>query len=105
MATELRFKRIRKGWVDRYRAYEVVVNGEVRAKIKRGEEVSVNVDPGHVEIHLRIDWCKSRLVELDLAPGNAAQVDCRPRTMLTAFYGVTLGRNSYIQLDVKTGHL
>lgn len=94
-------KRVSKSWVDRYRAYEIVVNGEVRAQIRRGEQVTVEVDPGQVDAHLRIDWCKSRPVKLNLALGQVALITCRPRSLFTALYGVTVGRNDYIQLDVE----
>lgn len=101
MTTRVLLKRVSNGWVDRYRAYEVIVNGEPRADLKRGEQISLEVDPGHVQIQLRIDWCKSRPIEMDLSLGQEAQITCRPRTILTVFYGVTFGRDNYMQLEVE----
>jgi hypothetical protein len=92
-------ERAQGGWVDRYRAYEVVVNGESRAELRRGEKQAIKVDSEEIEIFLRIDWCRSRTVRLSLAEGTEARLFCRPRRLLTAFYGITFARDDYVRLE------
>lgn len=88
-----------KGYRDRYRSYEVIVNGSKRAVLWRGDSEKIEIDPGAVEVYVKIDWCKSRTLVLSLEPGSEARLRCRPRSALTALYGITFGRNSYIRLE------
>lgn len=99
MSGKLTIERAATGWVDRYRSYEIIVNGEKLADIWRGESRDIAVDPGRVEVFLRIAWCRSRKVELSVSPGTEACLFCRPRSVLTAFYGITFGRDNYIHLE------
>jgi hypothetical protein len=101
MTAFLYLERASNRWVDSLRAYEVIVNGEKRDEIREGEKKTIEVDPGRVEIFLKINWCKSRSVTLDLASDSQAQFYCRPRNPLTALYGVTFGRNNYMRLEVQ----
>jgi hypothetical protein len=70
--------RERGGWRDRARSYDVVLDGERVAKIKRGSQVELPVPPGRHEIVLRIDWCSSQVLQLDVEPGDAIQLSCAP---------------------------
>jgi hypothetical protein len=85
---------------DRYRAYEVIVNDQLRGELDRGDKESFEVSPCEVEIYLKINWCKSQLVRLDISSGTEVRLVCQPRNILTALYGITFGRNNYIQLDL-----
>lgn len=100
MTAKILIERASKGWVDRYRQYEVMVNGSMLTKLSRGETQVIEVDPGPIEIYLSIDWCRSRPVRLTLDAGSEARILCRPRSVLTGLYGVTFGRNNYMQLQV-----
>jgi hypothetical protein len=70
--------RERGGWRDRARSYDVVLDGERVAKIKRGGQVELPVAAGRHEIVLRIDWCSSPTMALDLRPGESVQLSCAP---------------------------
>lgn len=96
---DLSIERDSRGWVDRYRSYKIVVNGDEVGSLKAGEEKVIGVDAGSAEVYLKIDWCRSRKILLDLDAESKVQLSCRPRTVLTAFYGVTFGRNDYIQIE------
>jgi hypothetical protein len=98
MTARLHIERKGGGYVDRWRAYEVIVNGQPRAELKRGEHRTLEIDPGHVEVFLRIDWCRSRVMRMDLTPGAEKHLICRPRSLLTAFYGIIFARDNYVQL-------
>jgi len=96
---KVRISRTAGGYVDRWRSYEVIVNEEVRAKLLPGEATTIEVDAGQVDVFIGIDWCRSRAVRMDLPPGSEAQLLCRPRSLLTAFYGITFGRKNYVRLE------
>jgi hypothetical protein len=97
----LKLERKVSGWVDRNRAYKVIMNGMERAELRPGEVKTVEVDPGEVEIFLKIDWCSSRMIRLDVEPESEVWLCCWPRYWATALYGITFGRNSYMRLEVK----
>lgn len=99
MTAKLHIARAPRGYRDSLRSYDVVVNGQVRAQLRRGEATTIEVDPGHVEIYIEVDWGRSRVVGMSLDPGAEAQLLCSPRTALTALYGITFGRNNYVRLE------
>lgn len=95
----LHIERASDGLRDRVGTYEVMVNGELRAKLRRGEKETIEVRSGQLEVYLKIDWCRSRAVTLDLEPGSQAHLRCRPRSLFTAPYGIVFGRENYIRLE------
>jgi hypothetical protein len=99
MTAYLQIERPDRGLRDRYRAYEVIVNGEKQAELWRGDKKRIEVEPGPTQIHVKIDWCRSRTVDLALKPGDETQLICRPRPLVTVIYGVTFGRNNYVRLE------
>lgn len=52
-------------WADRFRAYQIMLNGEQIGKIKNGETVELEVHKGHHEILLKVDWCFSNTLHFD----------------------------------------
>lgn len=99
MSTQLHMERASAGYVDRYRAYKVIVNGEPKAELRRGDVKKIDVDPGEIEVYLKIDWCSSRKIRIALKTGETVRVCCRPRSLATAFYGLTFGRHDYVHLQ------
>jgi hypothetical protein len=101
MTAELFIERAPQGWTDRFRSYEIFVSGELQDELRRGEQVAIEVDPGPIELWLKIDWCRSRSLRFDLEAGNEVRVHCRPRQVLTALYAVAFARNDYMQLEAR----
>ena len=101
MTTAIKITREPGGWRDRLRAYEVWVNGEKRAEIRAGEQRVIDVAPGPVEIFLKLDFVRSRIVRLDVLEGAEPHLHCRPRSAITALYGITFGRNRYMHLQIQ----
>jgi len=95
---KIRIGRIDGGWVDRARPYDVVVNDVARGRLRRGEETEIDVDPGVQVVYLKLDWCRSKSVRLELEPGEEVELRCKPRSPLTVLYGITLGRKNYMSL-------
>jgi hypothetical protein len=91
---------------DAMRAYKVVVDGETAGKVRRGKTVSVDVAPGSHEVWMKIDWTKSRPIEVELQAGEEATLLCAPnRSALEgsgrALWKTTVGKDSYINLERK----
>jgi hypothetical protein len=99
MTAAIRLTRDPGGWVDRLRAYQVVVNGQVRAELRAGEYCVVDVEPGPAEVFLRLDFGKSQTIRLDVPDGLEEHLRCRARSWLTALYGISFGRNRYMRLE------
>ena len=52
------------------RAYKVVLDGDVVGKVKNGETVEFELPPGQHTLHLKIDWCRSNIIEFNTVDGN-----------------------------------
>jgi hypothetical protein len=83
---------------DLFRSYKVLIDGVVVGWIRRRQTKTFAVAPGHHEVHLEIDWCRSREIDLDLRPGEEAKLTCRAQW--PSAYAITRGRTSYVALDV-----
>jgi hypothetical protein len=87
-------------FVDHLRAYRVLLDGDQIGEIRSGETLVYDVGPGRHEFQLKISWCWSRKIQLDLDVESSVRLRCRPSNLLTVFYGITFGRHEYIKLEV-----
>jgi hypothetical protein len=94
-------RRERGGYRDFLRSYQVMVDGKMAAKIKRGQTLTLPIPAGQHEIFLRIDWCRSPSVEVDAQPGQVIEMSCEPAGSATEGLGAVLGQatESYIRLS------
>jgi hypothetical protein len=69
---------IRRGstYVDRLRAYKVVVDRVAVATVRDGQSVAVPITPGRHSLRMRIDWTGSGEVEFDARPGEKVAFEC-----------------------------
>lgn len=85
---------------DAWRAYNVVVDGQERGTIRNGGSLSLELDPGHHTVLLRIDWCSSRPLEIDLDSGERVRLVCRPNAKpWSVIYWSLLRHDDYIALS------
>ena len=92
-------QRVSNRWVDRLRAYRILVDGQERGKVSRGESLELAVEPGAHVVQARIDWCRSPILEVNLTAGERADIECRPNANgLTALWYATVGFGRYIVL-------
>ena len=56
---------------DRLRAYKVLVDGEVVGRLRAGQTIEVDVQPGLHVVQARIDWCRSAPLEVNVGPRGA----------------------------------
>jgi hypothetical protein len=93
-------RRERRGYRDMLRSYEVMVDGKMAAKIRRGQTVTLPMPEGPHEIFLRIDWCRSPNVEVDALPGQVIEMSCEPAGGATeGLSTVVQAPESYIRLS------
>ena len=91
--------RDRRGRRDLLRSYLVMIDDAEVAKVRRGQRVELPVTPGHHEIFVKVDWCRSPKLDVDAQPGEVIELFCAPGGPATAGLGeVFAGAESYIEL-------
>jgi hypothetical protein len=99
MAAQIHVDRVANLWIDRARAYKVVVDGQPIGDIRRGESKTFDVPAGAHEVNMKIDWALSPVVALDLPEGGSARLECGPRAnILTLLWYITFARKRYVRL-------
>lgn len=69
----------KRGSIDLFRAYHVVVDGDDVGEVRRGQLRLVHVSPGRHEVHLVIDWARSPSIDVDIASGETVKLVCWPK--------------------------
>lgn len=99
MAATIHVQRRPGGWTDRARSYGVHVDDRERGKVKHGESVDVQVEPGTHAVKMKVDWCRSRELTVSLADGETASFEAAPRFPLIAIFAALFWFWSYIELN------
>lgn len=99
---QITLKRLRRPIGDLFRTYRVVIDGTAVGDIRRGETKTFDVPPGQHEIHLEIDWAKSRPLALTLSDGYVASLTCSARPPNSGWTALTF-KNDYIKLEIVDG--
>jgi adenine-specific DNA methylase len=91
----------KEGLRDRARAYKVVIDGQEAGTVRHGNQESIQVTPGPHEVFLKIDWCRSPKLTVDVAGGQRAKVTCVPSgTIWTAIFAIVFKPTSYIRAEL-----
>jgi hypothetical protein len=69
--------RNRRGWRDRARSYDIVIDGQQVANIKRGQRMELPVLSGRYQVFMRINWGTSESIQIDVPPGESVELFCR----------------------------
>ena len=93
-------KRLTRPLGDAFRSYKVMIDGKAVGAIKRRQTLHFDVGPGHHEIHLEIDFCRSKSVEADLGAGEEALLTCRARSFNAGTAISVHGVHDYVRLDL-----
>jgi hypothetical protein len=75
---QLEIVRPKRGSVDLFRAYHVMVDGHDMGEVRRGQAHRLWIAPGLHEVHLVIDWCRSPMVNVEVDPGETVTLLCWP---------------------------
>lgn len=75
------------GWRDRARSYDIVIDGNQVARIKRGQRVELPITSGRHQVLTRINWGTSETIQLDVLPGESIELFCTTgRSQIDAGY-------------------
>jgi hypothetical protein len=79
--------RDRHGWRDRARSYDILIDDQHVAKIKRGQRVKLPVASGAQHVFMRVNWGTSESIQLEVSPGESIELFCTTgRSQLGAGY-------------------
>jgi hypothetical protein len=67
-----------RGFRDILRAYKIVVGSRAVGSIKRGQQVDLPVKAGQHKVELKIDWCSSPALTVEVEPGAVTRLYCEP---------------------------
>jgi hypothetical protein len=96
----LTLHRLPRPWGDLLRSYKVYVDGTLVGTIWHRQTKTFDVTPGRHQIHLEIDWFRSRRIDVDFAPGQQVSMTCRARNSSRTGFMVPEG---YIVLEIADG--
>lgn len=92
-------RRKKHAWQDRMRDYAVLVNGKKVASVSNGSDADITVKPGKHRVQLKIDWCGSPPIDLEVGDGQTVVVECGPNSHpLLALLYITFWKGKYIWL-------
>ena len=98
---EIKVHRRSGGYQDRLRAYRVMLDGKKVGSVVHGEVLAVSTTPGHHELYVALDWCRSKRLGVDLAENDVVDLACWPNANpITAIFYGTIGRSRYIGLQL-----
>ncbi|MES2320245.1 MAG: hypothetical protein V4631_22435 [Pseudomonadota bacterium] len=98
--TELLVRR-RSAFQDVARNYAILIDGTEAGTIANDTEARIALTPGVHIVQLKIDWCWSNAVEISVADGGVAVIDCgaNGNPFLAILY-ITIWRHKYLWLKV-----
>ena len=90
------------GWVDALRSWKVIIDGTERGRVRRNSVQTFEVDVGPHRVEMKIAWCGSNQVIIDLAEGHQVVLACQPamRSGLHAVASSFLAPDQRIRLEV-----
>jgi len=103
--SQLRISRPKKAWQDKLRAYKVLVDDQEVGEIKQQGDLVLPVAPGRHVVQLKLDWCCSPKIDIEVSKGSTLPITCGPNShpLLVLLY-VTLLRKQYIWLRVPASN-
>jgi hypothetical protein len=103
-SAQIQVRRGPQRYPDALRSYAVVLDGNPVGKVARGESITVDTEPGTHSLRMKIDWARSRDLELVLTDGQTIAVECWPSAGLLMGllwpYWLTLGRTRYVGIKI-----
>ena len=84
---------------DKGRNYRIIVDGKDCGTIAERGEARIAVDPGRHVVRMKIDWCWSEPLEIDVQAGSERVLECGPNAnpFLVLLY-ITVFKNRYLWL-------
>jgi hypothetical protein len=86
-------------WGDKMRSYRIVVDGDHVGTVGENAEARIAVKPGRHTVRLKIDWCWSPPLEIDVDAGMQRTLECGPNAHpFLALVYITFLKNRYLWL-------
>ncbi|WP_338550397.1 hypothetical protein [Roseovarius phycicola] len=90
------------GWVDRWRAYRILVDGVEVAKLKRNRSISVDATAQEHVLLAKVDWCSSPVLVVDLRTRDQIDVDVQnPHSAWSLSKVTSESPNEYLRLSSR----
>ncbi len=86
---------------DALRSYILEVDGLARGRIKPGQSVAVDLDPGPHAVRARISWTGSPRLEVALKPGQTVRLRVEPAGTPAQAWWRVMGRTRYLRLSAE----
>jgi len=88
---------------DRLRDYSIFIDGVEQGRIANNSEIKVAIAAGKHTVQLKIDWCSSASLEINVVDGENVILDCGPncKPWLALLY-ITFLRKSYLWIRLNT---
>ena len=94
--SQIEFKR-GAAFQDKIRSYKILVDGIQVGSIGDESAITVPVAPGRHSVQLKVDWCASPVIEVNMNAGITETVTCGPNSnVLLALLYITFLRKKYI---------
>ena len=88
---------------DALRAYQIELDEKIIGEVRKGETISLDIEPGKHHLRLKIDWCSSPGVDFEIHTGQTVKFSCGNNLKpLTGFVYITFLRNQYLWLKQLT---
>lgn len=91
-----------KEYHDKFRKYNIYIDGEKAGTIGSGETKTFNVQPGLHTVAAKIDWCCSQTLAVNCTDTNhltVASFKSKKSFFFDAIYFITIGRKEYLVLE------
>ena len=99
--SEIEISREHRAWMDRGRAYIVIVNGNEVGEVVDAGTTRIDILPGTHTVALKVDWARSRILEVQVRPGERRRLICWPNAKpWNVLYFASVGRKNWIGLRV-----
>lgn len=96
---ELMLHRRASLWQDRVRDYHLLLDGREAGRVANGATLRLELSPGHHTLQMAIDWCRSPPLEISLAEGESARLECGANAHpLLALLYISLWKDRYLWL-------
>ena len=91
------------GFSDAARSYQIFVDGEKKAEIRRASTVEFFVPVGFHRIFLKLDWCGSNEIEFNIKTEETIEFDCGNNTKIfLELYYVLFAPKDYLWLKKRS---
>ena len=91
------FKRESAIFQDKFRVYRILIDGQEVGSIGERQQVVIQMTPGRKNVQMKIDWCTSPQIEVNIPEEGDAVVRCGPNANpLLALLYISFLRKRYI---------